>query len=332
MPVPNDLYIQLKGGAKSTDLQPAGTAAVGTKLYFSPIDHIHPGSDAVASDMLAGTQALPGLSFQLDPDTGIFQAAASANTLSVAAGAIETIRFNTVTTGVNYFNVTPSATATPLLFEAAGTDTDIGITIRPKGAGVTTLGTAGSANGTLAFAGSTSGTTTVKASATAAGTLTLPAVTGVVASTTGTNLYVPDLKKTSASVTVNTSATYVNVTGQSYTVVPGTYEFVLRLPSTVASGTGGIKYAFHYTTTVVSSLEATGRGYTASAVAVQHTTTTTDVADLFSQAAVVIFTEITGSMVVGTGGTIDIQMAQNTSNGSNTIALIGGTAQFTRIA
>lgn len=139
-------------------------------------------------------------------------------------------------------------------------------------------------------------------------------------------------KRTSASVTANATTTYANVTGLSFTVVPGTYAFSLMLPSTVANGSGGIKYCFNYTTAVLSALEATGRGYTASAVAVQHTTTTTTQTDLFTQAAVVIFTEITGTMVVTTGGTVDVQVAQNTSNASNTVALIGGSGTFTRIA
>lgn len=141
-----------------------------------------------------------------------------------------------------------------------------------------------------------------------------------------------DVKRTSASVTVNASATYVDVTGLLFTVVPGTYRFSLKLPSTVASGTGGIKYAFHYVTTVVSVLESSATGFAAAASATQHTTTATDVADLFSSATVTLFTAVDGTMVVTTGGTVQVQMAQNTSNGSNTIALIGGTGEFTRIA
>lgn len=183
------------------------------------------------------------------------------------------------------------------------------------------------------FNGSTSGTTTLKASA-AAGTTTqtLPAVTGTVASTSGTNLNVTDVYRSSAAVTANATTTYANVTGLSATVVPGTYRFRAILPSTVASGVGGIKYAFNYTTTVLSSIESTARGYTASAVAVQHTTTTTTQTDLFTQAAVVILVEINGTMVVTTGGTIDVQMAQNTSNASNTVALIGASLEMTRIS
>lgn len=201
----------------------------------------------------------------------------------------------------------------------------------------------------ILFAGSTSGTTQLKAAA-AAGTgtvVTLPAVTSTLATLAGTEtltnktltaptitgaVWSSDIKKCTASVTANATTTYADVTGLVQTVVPGTYRFRCVLPSTVASGTGGIKYAFHYVTTVLSSIEATGLGFTASAVAVQHTTTATDVADLFSQAAVVIMTLIEGTMVVTTGGTIQLQMAQNTSNASNTITLVGASMEFDRIA
>lgn len=163
--------------------------------------------------------------------------------------------------------------------------------------------------------------------------LTTPTITGgTITGATITSTISTSTVRTSASVTVNASATYVDVTGLILTVVPGTYKFTCMLPSTVASGTGGIKYCFNYTGTVLSGIEASAQGYTAAAVAVQHTTTTTTQADLFTQAAVVIFTEVEGTMVVTTGGTVQVQMAQNTSNGSNTIALIGGTFQMVRIA
>lgn len=163
---------------------------------------------------------------------------------------------------------------------------------------------------------------------TAAATITMVGI----ALTPSSTVNVPSTQRTSGSVTVNGSAAYVNVTGLSFQVIPGTYRFDCYLPSTVASGTGGIKYAFNYTTTVLSSIQATGYGFTASAVAVQQTQTTTTQTDIFTQAAVVILTRIMGTMVVTTGGTVDVQVSQNTSNGSNTIALVGGSATFTRIA
>jgi len=140
------------------------------------------------------------------------------------------------------------------------------------------------------------------------------------------------IKRTTESVTKNNSAAYENLTGLSVTVIPGTYRFRLVLPSTVASGTGGIKYCFNYTNAVLSSIQATAKGTTASAIAVQATTTATAQANLFSQAAVVLLVEVEGTMVVTTGGTVDVQMAQAASHASNSIAIVGGTFEIVRIA
>lgn len=194
--------------------------------------------------------------------------------------------------------------------------------------------------GALSIAGTTNqlvlgttNTTTINAAAPAASiTTNLPTVSGTIATTTGSNLFYADVTRCTSALTQNATTTYANITGLSQTVVPGTYQFVCRLPSTVASGTGGIKYAFNYTTAVLSAIEATGRGFTASAVDVQHTTNTTTQTNLFTQAAVITYVEITGTMVVTTGGTVALQMAQNTSNGSNTVALVGGSMEFIRIA
>lgn len=137
---------------------------------------------------------------------------------------------------------------------------------------------------------------------------------------------------TSATLTKNASAAYADVPGLSVSLNPGTYKFRANLPSTVASGTGGIKYAFNYTNGLtLTSLQATAKGFTASAVAVQNVTSTTTQADLFTQAAVVIDTVIEGKFVVATAGTLSIQMAQNTSNASNTVALVDGVFQVSPI-
>lgn len=142
---------------------------------------------------------------------------------------------------------------------------------------------------------------------------------------------VPAVYRTSAAVTKNASTVLADVTGLSGPVSIGTYYFRAVLPSTVASGTGGIKYAFNYTNAVLGVLEATGMGYTASAVAVQHSTTVTTQTTLFAQAAVVIMTILEGTFTVTTAGTITVQMAQTVSNGSDTVALIGGSFELTKI-
>ena len=205
----------------------------------------------------------------------------------------------------------------------------------------------------MKFKGSTSGTATVQAAAVAGTpTISLPAVTGTLATLAGTEtltnktltaptitsptvsgaVWSGSISRCSSAQTANTNTTYASITGLSTTVVAGTYRFRCVLPSTVGNATGGIKYAFHYTTTALTSIEASAVGNTASATATQHTTTTTDASDLFNQAAVVILTEIEGTMVVATGGTIALQMAQSGSNASNSVALVGGTMEFVQIA
>lgn len=141
-------------------------------------------------------------------------------------------------------------------------------------------------------------------------------------------------KVTSAAVTANANVTYADVTGLTgiALVAGATYKFRLVLPSTVASGTGGIKYSFKYTTATLTSLESTAVGFAAAGLVTQHTTTATDNADLLSSATVTLLTVIEGTMVVNAAGTLAVQVAQSVSNASNTVALVGGTATFTRTA
>lgn len=235
----------------------------------------------------------------------------------------DSVIFNGATSGTTTVAATAIAGTTTLTLPAA-TDTLVGKTttdtLTNKTLTAPVLG--GTVTGTYTIGGTPTFPVTV-ISTTGTQTLTNKTITGAIYT---------DTVRTSGAVTKNANTTYANVTGLSVTVVPGTYDFECSLPSTVASASGGVKYAFNYTTTVLTSIESTSTGFTASAVAAQHTTTTTTQTDLFTQAAVVIFTRIKGSMVVGTGGTIDLQMAQSASDASNTVALVGGTMRFTRIA
>lgn len=80
-----------------------------------------------------GTVGAPSVSFNSDSDTGLYSPAA--NTVSVAAGGVQSARFETATTGVNYFDFTPSATTVALNLAAAGSDTNIGFNLATKGTG-----------------------------------------------------------------------------------------------------------------------------------------------------------------------------------------------------
>lgn len=84
-----------------------------------------------------GTVAAPGISNIGDVDTGVFFSAA--NTVDVAAGGVRSAQFATATTGVNYVTFTPAAAGSPVLISGAGSDTDVGIRLVAKGAGINTV-------------------------------------------------------------------------------------------------------------------------------------------------------------------------------------------------
>lgn len=80
-----------------------------------------------------GTVALPGLTFDDDPDTGLYRS--GANTVDVSAGGVRAAQFSTVASAVNYLDVAPSATGNAITLTAEGTDTNISVNIVPKGTG-----------------------------------------------------------------------------------------------------------------------------------------------------------------------------------------------------
>lgn len=127
-----------------------------------------------------------------------------------------------------------------------------------------------------------------------------------------------------------TDTTLTNISGLVVTVVPGTYRFRYNLPTT-CGGTGGTKTAFKYTTTVVTTINYTSYGYTASAAAVANGTTTTDQATHIASNTAAISVEVEGTMVVGTGGTVQLQFAENSANSTSSV-LVGAFMEFTRIA
>lgn len=197
----------------------------------------------------------------------------------------------------------------------------------------TAVGTAAISDQSLIMAGSTSGTTTLVATATAGSTtLTFPAVTGTLASTSGANLLVTDTYRCTGSVTANNTAVPATVTGLSGSVAIGTYRFRAVLPSTVASGTGGIAYNFLLTTAVLSSIQYGATMKTSAALQYTQGTTATSGTVIATQAAVVLETTIEGTFVVSTAGTFALQMAQAVANASNSITLVGSSMTLERIA
>lgn len=162
-------------------------------------------------------------------------------------------------------------------------------------------------------------------------TLTIPDVgttAGTFAMTSGANLFVADTKRVTAQVDATTT-TLANVTGLSFTVVPGTYTFKAYLPVT-CGGTGGVKLAFNYTTAVLSSISATAYAYTAAAIAVSSTTTTTTQTSIVASNTAFTSVVLEGTMIVTTGGTVALQFAENSANATSSV-LVNGNMTFVRI-
>lgn len=138
-----------------------------------------------------GTAASPGLYFTNDTNTGIYRP--GADVLGIAAGGNDVARFTGNTSGVNYFNISAATTGNAVTIAAAGTDTNIGIALTPKGSGNLNLTTgAYQLNGNNGVAEQDSAQTTVVGATAAASNTTSGAGTTAVgyqalnALTTGT--------------------------------------------------------------------------------------------------------------------------------------------------
>lgn len=136
------------------------------------------------------------------------------------------------------------------------------------------------------------------------------------------------------AVTSTTGATLTNVVGlvtDSISIAAGTYRFYIHL-STVATANSGLKVGLKFgTASMLTSIESAARGFTASAVAVQHSTTATDAASLFASTTAVINCIIEGTMVVALAGTLQLQAAQNAAHADTTSVYVGSYMTFTKI-
>ncbi len=147
------------------------------------------------------------------------------------------------------------------------------------------------------------------------------------------NLALTQTKFCTTAFSQANSATLANIIGLTgFTLTAGgVYKFDINLAGT-AGASGGVKYAFKYTTATLTNLEASGIGTTVSAVACQNATSTTDQATLYGQTAAVLNTRITGRITVNVGGTLAVQAAQNASDGTATTVAVGSWATFTKVS
>ena len=86
-----------------------------------------------------GTVSAPSVASTSNHGSGLYF---TTNAVNVAANGVRVADFATAATGVNYFVFTPSATGAAIALSAAGSDTNIGLTIAGKGTGPLTIGAA----------------------------------------------------------------------------------------------------------------------------------------------------------------------------------------------
>lgn len=152
-----------------------------------------------------------------------------------------------------------------------------------------------------------------------------------IATATASQIAAVGFTRSTAQLDKTASTVLANVTGLSQAVLAGTYFFEINLTGT-AGASGGWKVAFNYTGATLSALNATGFAFTASAVAVAATTTTTTQASIIASTAANIGGRITGTMVVTAAGTVQLQFAQNVSDGTACSIYVGSTMWFVKIA
>lgn len=319
------------------DTRPIAIGTNTTAPSISTLSTVGAGTILAASfvaSLISRTGSQSGAAFTDTTDTAANIIAACANLVNKIGTSFLVEYANTTNatatltggTGVTVSGVSviPPSTISQFLvtYTAAATLTMVGLGVTQNVATAVTV--LGSSTGSNAIVGANTSATNY--------TNTVPAVTGVFASTSGANLFTTDVYRSSASVTANATVTPATVTGLAGAVAVGTYRFRVVLPSTVASGTGGIAYNFLLTTAVLSSIQYGATMKTASALQYTQGTTATSGTVVATQAAVVLETIIEGTFVVSTAGTFTMQMAQNTSNASNSVALIGSSMELCRIA
>lgn len=140
-----------------------------------------------------------------------------------------------------------------------------------------------------------------------------------------------DAKASTSQLDVTSSTVLVNVPGLSVNVnAAGTYAFHVHL-ATTANASGGVKVGLGGTSTW-TSINTTGYGYTASAVAVTTGTTATPGTAVVTDTAAVIGVVLEGTVVVNAAGTITVQFAQNASNGAASSVFVNSYMELTRIS
>lgn len=144
-----------------------------------------------------------------------------------------------------------------------------------------------------------------------------------------------DAKVLAASATFTSNSVLTSLSGFSWPLQVGTYVFEVNLPSTMTTN-GGLSVALKYTSATATSIQVQTYASTATdngtAVSTQSTVTTDATKYFDSKTAAYTLVTLKGSLVVGTAGSVAVQVAQNTSNTDTTTVLLGSYARFERVA
>ena len=134
----------------------------------------------------------------------------------------------------------------------------------------------------------------------------------------------------SAVLTATSNTVLAPVTGLTVNLITGaTYIWDIYLQGT-AGASGGLKVAFGGTATA-TSFASDSWMYNGATLAAQLQATSF-ASNLIAANAIYTTAYLTGTMVVNAGGTVTIQAAQNTSNGTSTTVAVLSNMTFVRVS
>lgn len=141
-----------------------------------------------------------------------------------------------------------------------------------------------------------------------------------------------DISKVTTAFSQSGSTTLANVVGLvTGTLQPGTYDVDINLITT-AGASGGVKLALKWgTASMITATALAVQANSAAATANTTFTTSTDAASMLAGTAAYVNVRIRGTVTVALAGTIQLQAAQNVSDGTATTVALGSTMSFTAI-
>ena len=141
-----------------------------------------------------------------------------------------------------------------------------------------------------------------------------------------------DVSTVTTAFSQSASTTLNNVVGLvSDTLQPGTYDVDINLITT-AGASGGVKIALKWgTASMITATSLAVQANSAAATANTTFTTSTDAASILAGTAAYVNVKIKGTITVALAGTLQLQAAQNVSDGTETTVALGSTMIFTPI-